>query len=109
MFGHTQAGRMCPGWFAAAGLRDLRVIVKPGRISFAGAETMRPHPMDLLPWTEGDVVGYSAYYRTEYGEMIRDGLIDAGALERAMEEARVWFRNPGAFHFHVTVTVAGRV
>jgi hypothetical protein len=108
MFGHTQAGRMCPGWFAAAGFTEIKMMVKPVFVAYTGADTMQPHPMDLLPWQEGDKAGYHAYYETEYGEMIAEGLLDKVDLDRAMQEARTWFNDPRAFHFHVTVTVAGR-
>jgi SAM-dependent methyltransferase len=106
-FGHTQAARRCPEWFAAAGLTELRIDVKPSGVNYAGA-----HPdfrvMDMLPYDEADEYGYYAAYRKEYEEMIAEGLLERATLEQAMEEAKAWYADPRAFHFTAVVFAAGR-
>ena len=40
--------------------------------------------------------------------MIAIGLLDQETLERATEEARAWYKDPGAFQFWPEVFAAGR-
>jgi ubiquinone/menaquinone biosynthesis C-methylase UbiE len=106
-FGHTQAARRCPEWFAAAGLTELRMEVKPSGVDYAGA-LPDFRVMDMLPYDEADEYGYYAAYRQEYEEMIAEGLLDRATLEQALEESKAWYADPRAFHFRAVVFAAGR-
>jgi aconitase B len=41
--------------------------------------------------------------------MIAMGFLDEKTLERAIEEARAWYKDPGAFDYWPEVFAAGRV
>ncbi len=106
-FAYTEAGRHCPQWFSKLGLINLQVKFKPGRLEYAGAPGMETSPWDLLPWDTQDEYGYNAEYKAEYEAMIDQGFIERSTINLAMEEAKQWFSDPGAFHVHSLVFVAG--
>jgi ubiquinone/menaquinone biosynthesis C-methylase UbiE len=108
-FGQFQAGRRCPEWFAAVGLTDVKIDVKPITVNCAGAHVEpKFRVMDMLPHEEADEYGFYAAYRQEYDEMIAEGFLDRATLEQAMVEAKAWYADPRAFHFKVVVFAAGR-
>ncbi len=107
-FGYTQAGSRCPGWFAELELKERRVEVQPCFVQYSGAERMEPFLMDLLPWEGQDEFGYHGGYKKDYEAMIREGFFDRQTLEQSIAEAAAWFADPHAFHFYVTVFVAGQ-
>ena len=106
-FAYTEAGRHGPQWFSELGLKKLQVIYKPARLEYSGAPGIEPSPWDLLPWDTQDEYGYHAEYKAEYEAMIDQGFLERSTLNLAMEEAKQWFRDPGAFHFHSLIFVAG--
>ncbi len=103
-----ETGRRCPEWFSRLGFQDIQVHVKPYKIEYPGADSMGPSPHDLLPWDIEDPIGYNADYSHVYEAMIDQGFLDRETISLAMREAREWFNDPGAFHFHTMVLVAGR-
>ncbi len=108
-FNH-QAGRQCPGWFASAGLTDLRVAIKADHIQFPGAETQEPDLLDMLPVADPDPEQKSQLVMNlAFKELVEGGIIDQDTLDGAAREARNWYRDPQAFHYWVLVFVAGQV
>lgn len=103
-----ETGRRCPQWFSRLGMRDIQVNVEPYKLEYPGAEGMEPTAHDLLPWDGEDSIGYCADYALEYEAMIDQGFLDRDTLSLAMREAKQWFTDPGAFHFHAMILVAGR-
>jgi SAM-dependent methyltransferase len=108
-FGHTQTGSRCPGWFSKLGLIDRRVEVKTWYIQHSDLEIMKPFLMDLLPWETEDEHGYFGADRELYDDMISEGYLDRETLDKALVEAKAWFKDPDAFNFYITVFIAGKV
>jgi ubiquinone/menaquinone biosynthesis C-methylase UbiE len=107
------AGRKCAEWFHQAGLVDVQIAMQPLRVAFQGHKDMKPRPLDLLIWDESASLGeyHSAqdHFSFDHQRMIAMGLLDEATLERAKQEARAWYKDPGAFEFWPEIFAAGRV
>jgi ubiquinone/menaquinone biosynthesis C-methylase UbiE len=101
------AGRKCPEWFCEAGLQDVRVQVQPRRIQYQGSDNMHPSVFDLLVLGEPGTSGEKLLATLEE-RVIARGLLDEETLERAKDEARAWYENPGAFRFQPEIFAAGQ-
>ncbi len=109
------AGRKCVEWFYKAGLVDVRIEIQPRSVRYQGLEGLKPGPLDLLVFDEPELEGWGEYQswqarvRFDHLRMIAMGLLDEETLERAVEEARAWYKDPGAFMFWPQVFATGRV
>ena len=109
------AGRKCVEWFHKAGFVDVRIEVQPRSVRYQGLEGLKPGPLDFLVLDESESKGWGEYQSWQvrvlfaHSRMIAMGLLDEETLELAIEEARVWYKNPGAFIFWPQVFAAGRV
>ncbi len=106
-----QAGRKCAEWFHKAGLVDVRIEVQPRRVKYQGHEDMKPYPTDFLVLEEPQTDVRKAIkkqFTSDYQRMIAMGLLDEETLKLAIEEARAFYNDPGAFQFWLEVFAAGR-
>lgn len=97
------AGRKCAEWFHNVGLTDVRIAVQPRRVKYQGSEYMQPDIFDALVLDESE----SELIRQVRATAMR--LVDEETIERAKEEVRAWYNEPGAFQFFPEVFAAGRV
>ena len=106
----SKAGRKCLDWFNKAALSELRIEVR-GRVEYQGHRLAPPSGFDMLvveePTTD-DQRFHAEYIRHFVQGMIAGGLLDEVTLERATEEARAWYQDPGAFRFFPEFFAVGR-
>ena len=107
-YADMHAGRKCAGWFHQAGLTDIHIEVQPRRMKYQGHEAMKPDVFDLLALdeTKSELRKQLEVYPQR---MIAMGLLDEETVERAKEEARAWYDDPGALQFWPEIFAAGRV
>ena len=101
------AGRKCPEWFRKAGLEEVRIEIQPRGVKYQGPDGMEWHAQDLLVLDEP---GWAIQRQivSDHQRMISEGLLDEETLERAIEEARAWYKDPDAFQYWPEVFAAGR-
>lgn len=106
----TQAGRKCLDWFNKAGLSELRIEIQ-GRVEYPGHRLAPPNSFDMLvvdePKTE-DQRFQAEIIRDFLQPVIAGGLLDEETLKRVTEEARAWYKDPGAFRFFPEFFAVGR-
>jgi hypothetical protein len=108
------AGRKCVEWLHKAGLVDVQIEVQ-SFVRYHGLEDVKPNGLDLLVLDKSESEGWGEYTRVQasirsiHTRMISMGLLDEETLEGAKEEARAWYKDPGAFQFWPLVFAAGRV
>ena len=106
----TQAGRKCLDWFNKAGLSELRIEIR-GRVEYQGHGLVPPSSFDGLivdePKTE-DQRFQAEFINSFLQRLIAGGLLDEETLKRATEEARAWYKDPGAFRFFPEFFAVGR-
>lgn len=105
------AGRKCLDWFNKAGLSELRIEIR-GRVQYQEHRESPPTAFDFLVVDEPqtDYQRNSAeLIRSWLQRIIASGLLDEETLKRATEEARAWYKDPGAFRFFPEFFAAGRV
>lgn len=110
------AGRKCVEWFHQAGLTDIRIEVQPRRVRYQRREGIRSHGLEGtrpsvfdLQYLDEPKSEDQQQMKSILQHMIARGLLNDETLERAIEEIRVWYNHPGAFHFQPEVFAAGRV
>ena len=106
----TQAGRKCLDWFNKAGLSELRIEIR-GRVEYLGHRLVPPSSFDMLvvdePKTE-DQRFQAEFIKSFLQRIIAGGFLDEETLKRATEEARAWYKDPGAFRFLPEFFAVGR-
>ena len=92
-------------------MSDLRIDIQ-GRVQYQGHRPAPPTAFDSLiveePKTD-EQRNSAELIRAGLARIIARGLLDEETLKRATEEARAWYKNPGAFRFFPEFIVAGRV
>ena len=108
---HNYAGRRCLDWFNKAGLSELRIEIQ-GRVQYQGHREDPPSAFDFLivqePTTDSEKFR-AELVRSAQSAIMAKGLLDEQTLKLATEEARAWYKDPGAFRFFPEFFVAGRV
>jgi hypothetical protein len=86
-------------------------MAQPHRVKYQGHENMKPYVLDFLYLEEPDTESQKPIqkqFTSDRQRMIAMGLLDEETIERATDEARAWYKDPGAFQFWLEIFAAGR-
>ncbi len=111
LYADPYAGRRCLDWFNKAGLSELRIEIQ-GRLQYQGHRDSPPSLWDFFTVQEPrtDSEKYQAeLVGSALSAVMARGLLDEQTVRLATEEARAWYKDPGAFRFFPEFFVAGRV